>query len=193
MTEFCQLVERLLDGKPAWVNPVLIFLMMYLVVLIHECGHLIAALCMGATPIEFNVGHFPRRTVRVVRGCSIVIGIFPRGKVSYVWNGNAATWRRAIVVLAGPAISGIVAFVVFKVIARDSASDRLLLYGFFSAFDCILNALPIATDGFKLCEFLVQGICQLAAFNKAIMGLAVIVLIMVARAALQAAGQWLAS
>lgn len=86
-------------------------------VVVHELGHLLACLALGAEVRSFQVGSEQRASMRFrVRGVRVALGWPARGRVTY--TGARSAWRRAVITLSGAAANLAVAGVALPLSAQ---------------------------------------------------------------------------
>lgn len=116
-------------------------------IVLHELGHFFAAKAVGMRVERFSL-FFPPTIARIRRGeTEYAIGAFPAGGYVKITGMNPeeveklppqlaarsyynkAPWRRIVVILAGPAVNILIAFVLFAVVLLGGSIDGAITIG----------------------------------------------------------------
>jgi hypothetical protein len=145
----------------AWVLFGVLFLAVAAGVVVHELGHLLACLAVGAKVKEFRLGGEQRAIRFHVRTVKVSLGWPYQGRVQY--DGALSRWRQAVVTLAGSfadlAFAGL-ALAVGSATAASGQSARPLVVAAVLGFGVLglSNLMPFRTrsgrlsDGARLLE-----------------------------------------
>lgn len=133
------------------------WILFFILVLIHELGHILAGILLGFPVAGLEIGHFPFRTFRFF-GFTFYIGDFPRGgrTVLSFTNRRFERWQN-IVFLSSGIIVEFLFFLALFLIARGNEWGRILLAIFFIE-ELWVNIIPSyekeqpANDGAHLLE-----------------------------------------
>jgi regulator of sigma E protease len=118
--------DKVLDIIPSGVVTLVAFLVMLgLLVLVHELGHFLTAVWLGIKVDEFGIGYPPRAMTLFERnGVKYTLNWLPIGGfVRFGGEGEtlygvgslaaAAPWKKILVLVAGPLMNLLLAFVIF--------------------------------------------------------------------------------
>ena len=118
---------------------VLAFLILSIIVIVHEFGHFIIAKASGVTVLEFSVGMGPRLIKFTRKGTMYSIKLFLFGgscrmlgeeedDVSEGSFNSKSVWKRMAIVVAGPLFNFILAFVLSVIIIGRMGYDPCVIY-----------------------------------------------------------------
>src|SRR5690349_12955700 len=118
--------DEVLNVIPSGVVTLVAFLLMLgLLVLVHELGHFLTAVWLGIKVDEFGIGYPPRAVTLFERnGVKYTLNWLPIGGfVRFGGEGetlygvgslaSAAPWKKILVLVAGPLMNLVLAFVIF--------------------------------------------------------------------------------
>lgn len=117
------------------MNIVVAFLILSIIVIIHELGHFLLAKRNGVTVTEFSIGMGPRLASIVRKGTRYSLKLFPIGG-SCMMLGEDETvedegafhkksvWARFSVIFAGPFFNFLFAFILALILLGDAGVDK---------------------------------------------------------------------
>jgi hypothetical protein len=125
-------------------------LLSYLLVLIHESGHILAARCVGIKITEMTIGHWRRLFTFRIGGLNVVIRAAPDSGFVRPESSRqlASAWRMAIFVSGGIAAEALVLFQTWQSLGfpRQVASFAELFAAFSFVMLLWLGALHVLTN-----------------------------------------------
>src|SRR3954470_23391109 len=151
--------DKVLDVIPSGVVTLVAFLLMLgLLVLVHELGHFLTAVWLGIKVDEFGIGYPPRAVTLFERNCVkytlnwLPIGGFVRfggeGETLYGVGSlsAAAPWKKILVLVAGPLMNLVLAFVIFGSLF---AVNGIPTAGAGAEVSTVFENTPAAAAGFQ--------------------------------------------
>jgi tetratricopeptide (TPR) repeat protein len=157
------LVAPALHLRPTRANPLVILAMLALLTVVHEAGHLIAALAVRHRIFEVRIGIGPALRIPIGRSRLIVAAIPIGGHVAAATpDAQGYRWRRLIVVAAGSLMNATVLLVA--VVAHASPGSLLYDLAVLDGIVLVGNLVPYSgasafgpqpTDGLSLLRTLV--------------------------------------
>lgn len=136
-----------------------LWLLLFLLVVVHELGHILAGTALGFPVTGLEIGHFPYRDLKLF-GFLLRIGDFPRGgrTILSFSNRKFERWQQ-IAFLSSGMIFELFFFMILFWIAKGNVWGRTLLILFFLE-ELWVNIIPSyeqglpANDGAHLMEIL---------------------------------------
>ncbi len=150
-----------------------LYLLLFLLTILHELGHALMAMLLGTTVTRIQIG-IPVTGQIAVGTILFQLGMIPGGSVSYEYADDAPRWKVVAATLAGPLFPVLISVAMFL-----TTVPSVFIYGF------VLTAMAGAladlwpwkqgSDGQKICmhlrcisrgakrlmyEFLTRALCR---------------------------------
>ncbi len=116
------------------------FLVLSVIIIIHELGHFIVAKASGVAVVEFSLGFGPRLLKFKRKGTMYSIKLFPFGGSCQMLGedsdesgegsfNSVSVWKRMAIIVAGPLANFVLAFVLSVAIIGTIGYDPCVVYG----------------------------------------------------------------